>query len=120
MAVKLAVVSVWAKDVPSTAHFYRDVIGLDVLPHHGDRPHFDLAGTYLVILEGEPVPARNSSPSRFPILAFAVDDLDKAIDRLHVHNIELPWGIEEDEGSRWVMFYDPAGNLIEYAEFREP
>jgi len=32
---------------------------------------------------------------------------------------ELPWGIEEDAGSRWVMLYDPAGNLIELACFNQ-
>jgi hypothetical protein len=27
----------------------------------------------------------------------------------------MPWGVEEDSDSRWVMFYDPGGNLIEVA-----
>jgi len=27
-------------------------------------------------------------------------------------------GIEEDADSRWVMFHDPAGNLIELAQFK--
>jgi hypothetical protein len=44
MSVKLAVVTLWAEDVAITAHFYRDVIGLRLLPQHGDRPHFDLGG----------------------------------------------------------------------------
>ncbi|HET7088874.1 MAG TPA: hypothetical protein VFL17_09505 [Anaerolineae bacterium] len=34
------------------------------------------------------------------------------------HRVELPWGIEEDAGSRCVMFHDPAGNLIELARFK--
>ncbi len=42
MNATLAVVTLWAEDVAQTAHFYRDVIGLRMLPHHGDRPHFDL------------------------------------------------------------------------------
>ncbi len=114
MDARLAVVSLWADDVPATAHFYRDVIGLRMLPHHGDRPHFDLGGVYLTILKGTPRPA----PTRFPIVAFAVDDLDAAVDRLRAHHVELPWGIEEDADSRWVMFRDPAGNLIEGAYFK--
>ncbi len=115
MITRLAVISLWAENVVATAHFYRDVIGLRLLPHHGDRPHFDLGGTYLTILKGTPNPA----PTRFPIAAFAVDDLDAAIDRLRAHRVELPWGIEEDAGSRWVMLYDPAGNLIELACFNQ-
>ena len=118
MQPKLAVVSLWAEDVPATAHFYRDVIGLRLMPHHGDRPAFDLGGVCLAILKGRPVPAQDSLPSRFPIVAFALEDLDAAVEQLHAHRVELPWGIEEDADSRWVMFHDPAGNLIELAYFK--
>jgi len=118
MNVKLAVVTLWAEDVSVAAHFYREVIGLRLLDHHGDRPHFDLGGVYLVILKGRPVPPLDPVPARFPIIAFAVHDLDAAIDHLRAHHVELPWGIEEDADSRWVMFYDPAGNLIELAHFK--
>lgn len=57
-------------------------------------------------------------PTRFPIVAFAADDLDAAVDRLRAHGVEMPWGVEEDADSRWVMFHDPAGNLIEVAYFK--
>jgi hypothetical protein len=82
------------------------------------RPHFDLGGAYLAILQGRSLPPPDPVPARFPIIASAVDDLDVAIDRLRAHHINLPWGIDEDAGSRWVMFYDPAGNLIELASFK--
>jgi catechol 2,3-dioxygenase-like lactoylglutathione lyase family enzyme len=120
MNTKLAVISLWAEDVPATAHFYRDVIGLHLLPHHhGGSPHFDLGGIYLTILKGRPVLPENPVPSRFPIIAFAVTDLDAAVQRLRAHQVALPWGIEGDDDSRWVMFKDPAGNLIELAQFSE-
>jgi catechol 2,3-dioxygenase-like lactoylglutathione lyase family enzyme len=112
---RLAVVTLWAEDVPAAAHFYRDVIGLRLLPHHHNgRPHFDVGGVYLTIVQGKPAPA----PTRFPFFAFAVDDLGAAVERLRAQHIELPWGIEEDTGSRWAMFHDPAGNLIEIAQFK--
>ncbi len=117
MLPKLAVISLWADDVATCAHFYRDVIGLPLIDHHSDRPHFDLNGVYLVILQGRPLPPIDPVPARFPIVAFAVDNLDAAVDRLRAHHVELPWGIEEDAGSRWVMLRDPAGNLIELAQF---
>jgi len=69
MNAKLAVISLWAEDVPTAAYFFRDAIGLRLLGHHGDRPHFDLGGVYLTILEGRPVPAQNAAPDRFPIVA---------------------------------------------------
>jgi len=119
MNPKLAVISLWAEDVATTAHFYRDVLGLRLLPHHDDGPHFDLGGIYLTILKGRSMPAQNSAPDRFPIIAFAVDDLDAAVERLRTHHVELPRGVEEDANSRWVMFHDPAGNLIEIAQFKD-
>ena len=118
---RIAVVSLWAEDVPTAAHFYRDVIGLRLLSHHSHRdgrPHFDLDGTYLTILKGRPIPAQNAEPSRFPLIAFAVDDLDSAIERLRAHRVKLPKDVAEGADSRWVMFHDPAGNLIELVQFK--
>ena len=39
--------------------------------------------------------------------------VDQAVARLESHGVDLPWGVEGEAGSRWVMFHDPAGNLIE-------
>ena len=111
---RVVVLSVWAEDVPNTAHFYHDVLGLELFTHHyGDIPHFKVGETYLTILKGKPIPAEESVPERFPLFAFGVGDLDAAVERLKSHGVELPWGVEESEGSRYVMFYDPAANLIE-------
>ena len=119
----IAVVSLWAEDVAAAAHFYQDVIGLQALPHLSQhdkhkRPHFDLSGTLLVILKGKPVPAQDAEPSPFPLMAFAVDDLEPAIKRHRAHHVELPWGVEENADARWVMFHDPAGNLVELVQFK--
>jgi catechol 2,3-dioxygenase-like lactoylglutathione lyase family enzyme len=114
----LAVVSLRAKDVSQAVHFYRDVLGLPLLPHHDHRPAFDLDGVYLVIVEGEPGAAQGSEAARFPVLAFEVEDLDKALGHLGDHGVALPWGVERGEGSRWALFHDPAGNLLEFVQFR--
>ncbi len=119
MNPKLAVISLWAENVPNTARFYQEVIGLRLISHHAGRPHFDLEGIFLVILEGKPVSPQNAVPSRFPLIAFSVDDLDTAVKGLQEHHIVLPWGVEKDLNSRWVMFYDPAGNLIELVQFEK-
>jgi catechol-2,3-dioxygenase len=117
MSANFAFIALWAEDVPACAHFYRDVLDLALLPHHGGRPHFDVDGVYLTILKGAPTPAQNAEPKRFPLIAFSVDDLDEMVIRLEKHNVKMPWGVESDAVSRWVMFHDPAGNLIELVQF---
>ena len=116
MDIKLKVVSLWAEDVPETAHFYKEVIGLRLMSHHGDRPHFDLGGQTMVLVKGKPVIRAADSPDQFPVVAFSVDQLENLIERLRIHGVNMPWGIEERRGTRWVKFYDPAGNLIELVE----
>ncbi len=117
---RLVVLSLWAKDVPTTAHFYRDVVGLSLLPHHGRQPAFDLGhGAHLVLNEGQPGAVLDSKRSRFPTVAFAVRDLDRAVENLVEHGVDLPWGVEASDQARWVVFSDPAGNLVELVQFED-
>ncbi len=115
---RLAVISIRTNLVPETVHFYREIVGLASLAHHGHRPAFDLGnGLFLVIIESQEEIIQPAHGSRFPVLAFAVADLDRAVARLQEHNIEMPWGIEVNQQNRWVEFHDPGGNLIEFAQF---
>jgi catechol 2,3-dioxygenase-like lactoylglutathione lyase family enzyme len=117
MNIHIAVVSLWAEDVPTTAHFYRDVVGLEIVPHHaGDRLHFDLGGCYLTIVHGRSTLPPDPQP-RFPVVSFSIPDLEAAIEKLRQRSVDLPWGVETDTAGRWVMFHDPAGNLVELVEF---
>jgi len=117
MGISIAVVSLWAEDVPACANFCRDPIGLELVRHHaGSRPHFDLGGCFLTIVHGSPVIPPDPE-QRFPVVAFSIPALDKAIERLRLHGVDLPWGVEEDADGKWVMFRDPAGNLVEVVEF---
>ncbi|MEX1247980.1 MAG: VOC family protein [Anaerolineales bacterium] len=115
---RLFVVTLWAQDVAAAAHFYRDVLGLSMLPHHGARPHFKLGETLITILQCETPISQEGQSTRFPAIAFEVENLDAIAEELKTHHVELPWGIEEDSDSRWAMFRDPAGNLLEIAELR--
>ncbi len=117
MNIKLYVVSLFVEDVQAAARFFREVIGLPELMHHtGGSPHFDLGGSILTIRRGRSALPSKAEP-RFPILAFSTSNLDAAMDRLRVHAVEIPWGVEKNTASRWVMFHDPAGNLLELVEF---
>jgi catechol 2,3-dioxygenase-like lactoylglutathione lyase family enzyme len=115
---RLAVVSLRAADLPAAVHFYRDVIGLPVLAHHAHRPAFELGnGCFLVMVQGESLVPNETSETPFPAIAFAVDDLDRAVEHLQANGVKLPWGIESNISERWVKFHDPSGNLIEFAQF---
>jgi catechol-2,3-dioxygenase len=118
MSTKFAVIALWAEDVEMLAHFYRDALGLQPIPQHGGHPHFSVEGIYLVIFKGLPHPAESPEIPDFPIFALSVDNLDHAIERLKVHEVVLPWGIESNKASRWVKFHDLGGNLIELVQFK--
>jgi predicted enzyme related to lactoylglutathione lyase len=74
-----------------------------------------LGGTYLTIVHGRPALRLDPEP-RFPLVALAVPDLDAAVEKLRSLGVDLPWGMETSTTERWVMFYDPAGNLLELVE----
>jgi catechol 2,3-dioxygenase-like lactoylglutathione lyase family enzyme len=118
MIEDIAVISIWAPEVPQTAHFYRDVLGLELLAdaRHDHRPHFKVGDAFLVILHGEPHPATDMQPEDFPLFAFRVRDLEAAVGRLQAHGVELPWGVKGAGKSRYIKFYDPAGNLLEITQ----
>jgi hypothetical protein len=77
------------------------------------HPHFDFGGGSLAILPGQPYRLQDPNQARFPVVAFAVENLHDVIFQLKSHGVEMPRGSEEDSDSRWVMFYEPGGNLIE-------
>ena len=116
---RLAVISIKAPDVLAGAHFYRDVFGLRLIPEHGHRIAFDLGGLVLVIVEGQPEKVEQGSGAFFPTLTFAVEDIERSVEGLRAHGVNLIGGIHESTGTRWVYFYDPGGNLVELAEFSE-
>jgi catechol-2,3-dioxygenase len=117
MQPKLAVVAIHTENLPETAAFYQEIIGLELMPRHGhERVHLKMGDhLYLVIIKGKPPTAAE----RFPVIAFKVDDLEAAVEELRGKGVEMPDGIEEDSVSRWVMLEDPGGNLVEIAEFRQ-
>lgn len=112
---QLIVVTLWAEDIPTTVHFYRDMIGLELLAHQGAQPTFIVGeGMHLLIKEGKPLPALGAEP--FPVIAFEVDDLDEAFVHLEALGINFASEIISNPGARYILFHDPAGNLIELAQ----
>jgi catechol 2,3-dioxygenase-like lactoylglutathione lyase family enzyme len=119
MDAKLFSVSLFAEDVQAAVHFYRDVIGLDLIVHDAHLPHFNLSGSYLVILPGQQVTKPDPGLQDFPLVAIQVPLLEVVLERLRHHGIEVTMGGDEAVGLLWAMFYDLSGNLIEVVEIRE-
>jgi catechol 2,3-dioxygenase-like lactoylglutathione lyase family enzyme len=113
---RIVVLTIWAEDIPAAVHFYRDVLELAELPDHGSHPTLKLNGSFLIILKGTPRPATDADPAQFPLFALAVDDLDQAVARLRAHDIALLSDIKQNGALRWIVFNDPAGNLIELVQ----
>jgi len=118
MIKRFAAVALWVEDFTSVLHFYQDILGLDLISHHGDVPQMQVGDGILVLVKGKLPPAMNAFPTDFPLIAFEVNELNKIADTLIAENVELLSGIEERRDSRWIKVRDPAGNLIELVEIK--
>jgi len=119
MIKNFAAVALWVEDFTSAVHFYEDILGLELITHHGDVPQFKVGDGILVLLKGKLPPAIDSFPAEFPLIAFEVNNLDKVFGTLMTKHIELKSSIEERRDSRWIKLCDPAGNLIELVEIKK-
>ena len=116
MLKRIAVVCVPARDVTRAVHFYRDALGLRMLPtagRHAGPPHFQVGDTFLAIL-GRNTPAAQSES---PLAAFEVDDLNAAMATLTAHGVSFDGAVHEESEARWASFHDSEGNLLELIQF---
>ena len=118
MIRRFAAVALWVEDFASVLHFYQDILGLDLISHHGDVPQLKVGDGILVLVKGKLPPAIDAFPADFPLIAFEVNDLNKTVETLMAENIKLKSSIEERRDSRWIKLCDPAGNLIELVEIK--
>jgi len=70
---------------------------------------------FLTILEGKPSPVKDAEP--FPLFALEVADLDAFVTKLQAFGVGISEGVQMGPRSRYIMFNDPAGNLIELVQF---
>ena len=118
MTLNFIASTIWADDLEQARQFYTNIIGLETIEENrDDRALFKLGhNQYLFIIKGQPSAPTKSAIKNFPVVAFRVEDIDKTFEMLSAHGIKTLNGIESDDWSRWVLLYDPAGNLIELAE----
>ncbi len=116
---KISVISVWTDRMPETIDFYSRIMGLrrcTCVSYHMDPPHFEVDGTFLVLLNGKTQWSEDSD--RFPLIAITVDNIENTCEALEKNGIQLLKEIDEDSASRWTFCKDPAGNLIEIVTWK--
>lgn len=111
-------VTLWVKDFEKSISFYRDSLGLELLSHPGDIPHFKVGDSFLVLIKGDFCPPSDAFPPDFPQLSFETDNLDMTVSSLQAGGVSLESRIEERRDSRWIKLRDPDGNLIELVQVK--
>jgi len=126
--VDLNHVTIVARDVDASRHFYCGVLGFEELPHPASFTHTTVwfrSGSAEIHLVAEPdstqqpgdAPThpegeRDWSKSRH--FALAVADIEAAVDTLHGHDIRIVLGPRDrGDGVTQMFCYDPDGYLIE-------
>lgn len=119
-------VAIICSDYKRSKDFYTGVLGLEILRevYREDRKSYKLdlglAGQYLIELFSFPSPpARTSRPEACGLrhLAFAVDDLDKAVEYIIQKKVKIEEiRVDEYTGKRFVFLFDPDDLPIEFYE----
>ena len=119
-------IAIICSDYQVSKKFYVEILGLKILAEHyrAERQSYKLdlklGDQYVIELFSFPnPPKRISKPEAAGLrhLAFAVDDLESAIQHLNENGIETePIRVDEFTSKRFTFFSDPDGLPLEFYE----
>jgi glyoxylase I family protein len=119
-------VAIICSDYPRSKQFYTEILGFSVIAENyreaRDSYKCDLAladGSQIELFSFESAPTRPSRPEAQGLrhLAFKVDDLDAAIQKLTDKGVECePIRVDEYTDKRFTFFQDPDGLPLELYE----
>ena len=119
-------VAIICSDYPRSKQFYTDILGFSVIAENyreaRDSYKCDLAladGSQIELFSFPSAPTRPSRPEAQGLrhLAFKVDDLDAAIQKLTDKGVECePIRVDEYTDKRFTFFQDPDGLPLELYE----
>jgi predicted enzyme related to lactoylglutathione lyase len=102
-----------AKDIDASRHFYGEILGLPFVKHYGDMPATEYQAGNLTIAIMEPGAFGQEFQTHRVPLAFQVDDVHAtkaALEAKGVQFVTEPF----DSGVCWqAIFLDPAGNVLD-------
>jgi catechol 2,3-dioxygenase-like lactoylglutathione lyase family enzyme len=112
-------IDVLCTDLDAMVTFYRDTLGVPLLFPYD--PESGWAGfqagdvsIYMIRIDGARPTRRvpGEGPAGLESFAFAVPDLEAAIDELTAKGVEWAGAIVESDWYQYRSFYDPEGNLL--------
>jgi len=115
----------YASDVPATAHFYSELLGLHAVQEADElSAAFRLGdGGMLLLFDparssilGRPVPSHGASGPGHVAFAVEAGDLEAFAAELRRRGVEIEREMTWDEGGRSLYVRDPAGNSVELVE----
>lgn len=117
-----------ADDLEKVSEFYQKVLGLPVREADMGMLEIQVKGNKPFII----YPKENHVPATFTVLNFHVLDIDKAVEELNAHGVDMEKyedmgtddkgilrGVERGEGPNIAWFKDPAGNILSIIEDEE-
>jgi catechol 2,3-dioxygenase-like lactoylglutathione lyase family enzyme len=114
--------SLYTRDLTQAETFYETVLGLKLFAKETGRHVFFKCGDQMLLIfnpaktarESESVPHGSQGPGH---VAFAVPlvELNRWVDRLKQHGVEIEKDMHWPGGGRSIYFRDPAGNCLELA-----
>jgi catechol 2,3-dioxygenase-like lactoylglutathione lyase family enzyme len=110
MKVKRIVANIYTPDIGAAKHFYKDILGLDLLMDHGWIATYGSVEQMSVQIS---IAAEGGSNTAVPDFSIEVDDLDAALSRVMNAGFPVEYGpADEPWGVRRFYTRDPFGKLI--------
>ena len=108
-------------DRKKTLPFYRDVLGLNVIPSQvdGNTVIWTQLADGAMIHPIEPAEGNERNPASWHV-AFQVEDIDAAREKMVEEGYEITSEGERHDGQRFLFAFDPDGNRSEIATANNP
>jgi catechol 2,3-dioxygenase-like lactoylglutathione lyase family enzyme len=105
-------------DLKSTAHFFKDVLGLSLIHEGNGLAQFELPSGQLFEVFG--ADNRYYRLHACPVLAFQVENVRAARGELQSMGVEFMTEVAGDESQAWTYFRGPDGYLYELWQTTRP
>ncbi len=110
MRVNRIVANINTKDIAKAEHFYRDVLGLDLLIDHGWMRTYGSNEEMSIQIS---FASQGGSDTVTPDLSIEVDNVDVAFERMKKAGFSIEYGLaDEPWGVRRFFVRDPFGKLV--------